>query len=193
MWQDTTQKALQVFVDGIAQAIPGVLFTGTADASIASSTTETTIVPSGVPVAGGLDLVAGFWTAGKTLRITMIGLLRSKASSPGTFTVKIKLGSIIIATTGGFSLEAALSDVITNIELLMTCRSTGVSGTVRAMGTLEHLEAAGVNRAVKLFTQGGGMTVDTTAAVTLSVTGQFSVSDVANVWTTVDCSFEVLN
>ena len=99
----------------------------------------------------------------------------------------------LIATTGGFSLEAALSDVITNIELLMTCRSTGVSGTIRVIGTLEHLEAAGLNRAVKLFGQGGGMTFDTTEAGDLAMTGQFSVSEVANVWTTVDCSFEVLN
>ena len=80
------------------------------------------------------------------LSTVSIGSLRSKASSPGTFTVKVKLGSTIIATTGGFSLEAALSDVITNIEFLMMCRCTGVSGTIRVIGTLEHLEAAGIYR-----------------------------------------------
>ena len=61
------------------------------------------------------------------------------------------------------------------------------------IGTLEHLEAAGIYGKVKLFTQGGGSTADTTAAATLGVTDQFSVNDVSNTWSTVDCCFEVLN
>jgi len=56
---------------------------------------------------------------------------------------------MVLCGGGSEGTNLSLSDVI----------STGATGTIRVVGTLEHLEAAGIYRKVKLFTQGGGMSL----------------------------------
>jgi hypothetical protein len=189
VWQNDAQNALATYVGGLASTLPGVIYTSTADKNVASTTAETSIIPTGT---GTLTLPANFWVVGKTIKITLIGFLRSKSSAPGTLDVRTKLGAVNIGATGGFVMDTGLSDIITRVNVLMTCRTTGATGTVKVCGALEYLGSGVTYFKVQPFSQ-GSMVVDTTASSALDMTATFSVSDATNSWTTVDVAFEVLN
>lgn len=193
VWQDSTQKALQMFIDGLAHAIPGVMFTGTADKVVGNTTSETSLVPTGVPVAGALSLPANWWTVGKTIRVTFTALLRTKASSPGTLNIKVKYGSTILANTGGFTPPTALSDAIARFTALLTCRSTGVSGVVICDGMYQYLDGSTFAMTTRGLTRPASGVVNTTASGLFDITAQWSLNDVSNVLTVVDALVEALN
>lgn len=190
MWQDASQKAVKMYIDSLEQAVPGVLFIATADTSVTNTASETTIIPAG---DGTLNLPGNFWVIGKTLRVSLIGTVRTKVSSVGTFEVKIKYGSTVLATTGGFNIPAALSDVITRLDLLITCRSTGVSGVVFVDGSLEYLDPSDMSMDIRNMTLPSSGVVDTTVGGTFGLTATWQTADTANTWTTRVLSIEVLN
>lgn len=191
LYYSSTIKALRVYANGLDTGIPGVLFTSYSDKVVTNTTSETSVVPT--DLIGGLTLPANFWTVGKIVRVSLFGKLRTKASSPGLLTIKVKLGSTIIASTGGFSLDSALSDSMTRMDFLMNCRSTGASGNIKVIGPFEFFDPGSLNMKLWPLTQGGGSTADTTASALLDLTATFSVNDVSNTWTTDDVVVESLN
>jgi hypothetical protein len=81
----------------------GIVFSGTADKTVANTTTETSLIPTGV---GSVTLPANAFSAGKILKIYLCGRYSTKGTPAGNITVILKLGSTTIVTTGTHSLDA---------------------------------------------------------------------------------------
>lgn len=188
IWHDSTQKALIKSVAGVKQTTPGVLYTSTADGTIGNSTTETTVIGTGV---GTKTLPANFFVAGKTIRVRVFGYYSTKAAPVGTFTLRCKLGSTAIETVTP-TLTASMTSRQWSCEFLITCRTTGVSGTVYGQGELRLFTAAATvvgNEALSTATT----TIDTTASQTVEVTAQWGTANASNTITGTNAIIEVLN
>lgn len=95
-WNDSTQKCMTNFVDGIKQYDWRTIFVATADGATATGdlTTEQTVTPTGV---GTLILPSNFFLAGKVLRISITFAQAQNGSFTPAPTIKIKKGSTVIA------------------------------------------------------------------------------------------------
>lgn len=189
-WKDSTQKSLGAFVDGIKQMVPGVLFTQTADKSVTNTTTETSIVGTGV---GGLTLPANFFVAGKTIRITIAGVYSTVAVTGDTVTVKVKYGSTVLTSKATTALVTGGTNLAWEAEVLITCRTTGATGTVQLGGGLTYQIAGAVAVYDELNNGVATTTLDTTASSLLDITVTHSAANASNTVKSLVSSFEVLN
>lgn len=163
---DTATNALSC---GTSQpASGGTLFTSTASATVANTTTETSLIGSGV---GSLTLAAGYFTAGKSLRFLVYGYL-SDQITPNTLRIRAKFGSTAILDTGAQTPTGSLSNRFWGMECTITNRTTGVSGTVMAQcGWLYNTSAILVAQFDMVNTS--TVTVDTTGTLAVDVTAQW--------------------
>jgi hypothetical protein len=174
---------------------PGVRtrFRQTADVTVANTTTETTLFGAGV---GSTTLSAGFLVPGKRVRVRVGGGYGTFTS--GTITFKVKLGSTAVATTT-LTPGASLAGRGWWIEVVLTCRASGVSGSVVASGASNLFSSSNTATQRELQTVNGTtsvsspVTVDTTAALALDVTVTWSVANAANIMTSIDGAIESLN
>jgi hypothetical protein len=171
----------------IREAIQGVIFTQTATGTVANTTTETSFVSTGV---GTLTLPANFFVAGKTIRVKGYGF--HTTSGTPTLRVKLKIGSTIVLDTGVQTSTAASNDGFT-FEGLVTCRTTGATGTVFGQGYyIEKLTSPG---AVNNFawTNTATTTIDTTASSLIDVTVQWGTANASNTISLTNLTVEVIN
>lgn len=176
---ETTQKSFkQGTAGGVDSYIPGVLFTQTADKSI-SDGNETTMFATGV---GTLTLPANFWTVGKTLRVTLVGRY-TEDGADGALTLRAKLGATTIYTDSTVVLNAGATNQLTYWQYLITCRTTGATGTVMTQPT---------NEIWSYNASTATTTVDTTASAALDVTWDFSDTTGDSV-TVTNAIIEILN
>jgi len=181
IWTDSTQKAFQVYQDGVKQTVQAALFTQTATGTSANSTAENTISSTGV---GTLTLPTNFFVAGKTLRITGSGFHSSTASP--TLNFKVKFGSTVICTTGAHTHHNATNGSW-SFNAVITCRTTGAGGTVFAQGNF--LDATDVVNMVNTATT----SVNTTTTQAITVTAQWSSASPSNTISLTNMMVEVLN
>lgn len=146
-------------------------FVATADATVANTGSETSIIGTG---SGSLTLAAAFFTVGKTIRVTAYGFI-SNTGTP-TLEIKVKLGSTIIAATGAVTTASGLTTALLSVDLLLTCRTTGASGTVIASGIVN----IGAVSAGLYPVSGAAVTVDTTATQAVGLTATWGAADPAN-------------
>jgi hypothetical protein len=186
-WADATQKAFQIFHAGIRQTLVGVFFTQTATGTISNSTSELSLLSTGV---GTVTIPANFFVAGKTIRIKGRGV-HSTSGTPN-LQIKVKLGSTIILDTGSVSSSASSNDWF-SFEADITCRTAGASGTIMAQG--QYTEQATGSNTYDLFAMKNTSTVvlDTTVAQLLDVTGQWAVASSSNSISLTNFTAEVLN
>lgn len=183
IWNDSTNKTFAVFNNGIKQFLNGNLFAQTASATCANTTTETTISSTG---QGTLTLPANFFVAGKTIKIKAMGF-HSSVSNPN-LTMKVKFGSTVILTTGTHAMHNDTSG-LWEVEGIITCRTTGGSGTVFGQGLFQDFGTAGhgiqmVNTAT--------VTVNTTTSQAVTVTAQWGTASASNTITCTNLILEVI-
>lgn len=198
----STQKCVATYVNGLHQKLAGVFFTGTADQGPTNTTTETTLIPSGV---GTATLPANFFVAGKVVKCTLIGYIDSHNVSAGTLTLKSYLGG-----TGGTAMAITAANTMVNglakfgwkLELYLTCRTAGASGTVAAHGAFTLIEDSVavtqkywvLGTGANIFTSNStAVTVDTTASQAIEITAKFGTAQTGNSIKTTHCIFEALN
>jgi len=186
MWADSTQKALVMFTDGIKQVSSGTIFTQTANTSVSATTTETTLLGSGV---GTLTLPANFWKVGKTIRIKVTYSDIDTDTTPGTWTVRGKYGTTTIVSHAGTP-TALQTNGTGDTEIILTCRTTGASGTIAGYVKTTY-GYTGISQFIGTTTS--TTTVDTTASGALNVTMQFGNSNAGNNITSTISTVEVLN
>jgi len=133
-WNDSAQKTIYTRLGSVNQALSGVIFTGTADATIANSVSETSITPTGI---GTLTLPANFLVVGKTVQVKLNGNYTTDAVTSPTIQLKLKLGSTTVATFSANTIPTKTSTGIFTAEFTITCRTTGASGTVMCFGEME--------------------------------------------------------
>lgn len=167
---------------GAYHVLPVVMGAMTASATVANTTTATTIVGT---VTGGKTLAANSLVAGKSVRIRASGVL-SSVSQPN-LTVLVKFGSVTVATTGAVAQVGTPSNAGWELDVIVTCRTAGASGTVFAQGLLRY----GANLVPLAAT--AAVTVDTTAAAIIDVTAQWGAASASNTITATNALFEILN
>lgn len=177
-------------LDQIGNINSKTLFTQTADQVVANTGSETTIVGSGV---GSLTLPAGFFVAGKTIRITMSGVYSTKAVTGDTVTIKIKYGTTVLASKATTALVTGGNNLFWESEVIVTCRSIGSSGTVQVSGGVRYQIASSAIVADELNNGASTTTLDTTASALFDVTITHSAADPANTVKSLVSAFEVLN
>jgi len=167
-WNDSTQKDLAGYYDGITRYFEGILFSQTADATISNTTTETTLVGTGI---GTVTLPANFFVIGRTFRITARGYYGTQLTGAATLRIKGYLGATAILDTTAKAVSANLANRYWEVDAIVTCRTTGATGTVYAQGRFTHDDAL-VNFDDWPMVNTGTTTIDTTAslAVALKVT-----------------------
>jgi len=158
----------------------GRAFIATAAATVASSSSETTMAGSGV---GSKTLPANFFRAGRSLRVEAFGYV-SNTGTPD-LTIKLKFGSTVILTTGTITTAASLSNTGWSFRGRITCRTTGAGGTVMAQGEL----FIGTTRVAMVNT--AAVTVDTTASQAVDLTAQWSVNSSSNTITCQELNVEI--
>lgn len=189
-WYDTDRKANQTFAAGIKQTVSTSLLTQTADKTVANTTTETSIVGTGV---GNLTLPANFFVAGKTIRITMSGVYSTVAVTGDTVTIKIKYGSTVLASKATTALVTGGTNLAWWADAIITCRTTGSSGTVQVSGGIRYQIAGSTIVEDELNNGVATTTLNTTTSNLLDVTVTHGAANAANSVKSLVGAFEVLN
>jgi hypothetical protein len=165
LWNDSTGTNFQGFAAGIKRFLHGTPFTSTATGTIANSVTETSITGTGV---GTKTLPAAFFVVGRTLRVTLWGIY-STANPAVTLQIKAKLGSTVILDTGAQTPTAAMANRGFCVTGLITCRTTGATGTVFGQGSANMSISATDSQAWDMENTATA-TIDTTASQAFDVT-----------------------
>lgn len=180
---------MPLFPSSITSPTPP-LFIGTADKTITNTTTETSAIPTGT---GNLTLVANYLTAGKTIRIKGHGTYTTPAVTGGTVTVKVKLGSITLASVSTSALLVGASGAAFHFEAVIICRSVGASGSVVCGGAVDYEIASAGRLFDNLDNDGTATTIDTTASQVLDVTVTWDTASASKVVKTTTALVEAFN
>lgn len=178
----TWQEALQVSIADATQ--------------ISNTVSETVMVPD-------FNLPAKFWYPGRTLRVTLAGVMSNVVTTPGTLTLRARLGGV-----GGTALAASAAIALnttarTNasiwMQFLITCRTNGFSataGSLMTQGWANLGSSASVVGRTDMIPDTGNAVVsslDLVSATILSLTAQFSVATNPTNLTIKNAVYESLN
>lgn len=166
------------------------LFTQTADQTIANDTTETTLFGTGV---GTLTLPANCLTAGRSIRITLMGYWSNNTANVNTIRVNFA-GNRAIDMANKFG-GMTFIDRVWRVDALLTCRTTGASGSIVGQAVFMYPIENGTADAAYGFGKQGdsGFTADTTGTLALDVTWQWDAADAGNTITCTNATVELLN
>lgn len=184
VWNDSTQKALTTRVNSVNQNVDTTLFTQTATVTVANTVTETTVTSTGI---GTLTLPANFFVAGKTIQVAGFGIVSSTANP--NIRVKIKLGSTVILDTGNVA-SGNSTNASFILDGIITCRTTGSSGTVIWQWYYEEVHGSGARWSMaNTWTT----TINTTTSQALTVTVQWDTASASNTISLTNLLLKVLN
>ena len=175
-WLDSTQKSVINQMAGIKHYNVGALYIQTNSVTVANTVTETTLVGTGI---GTVTLPANFFAIGKSLRLALTGF-HSSVATP-TVTVRLKLGATTIIDSGATASGNGANDGFV-LNLILTCRTIGGTGTVVAQGLYQEIHSSGARVELVELTSD---TIDTTASQAVSVTFQWGTASASN---TVTCT-----
>lgn len=180
------------------ETIPGVFFTQTADKTVTNTVTETTIIGTGSTAKGTAaalpSLPANFFVEGKTIRVKIGGIYTTPLASTPSLIIKVKYGSTVIATVTTSGLAVGANSLRFDGELLITCRTAGVAGTVMTHGDIEYATGvAGTVSIDSLNNAGATTTIDTTTGSALDVTVQWDTATSTRIAKSTVATFEVVN
>ncbi len=146
-WQETL----------ITSQVDGTALTG--------STSATSILPG----AAKLTLPPNFFDViGKKIRVKASGRITTVVTTPGTLTLDVRFGAVIVATSQAFALNVtAQTNATWELEWDLTCRAIGSSTTANMMHTGKWISRASLNAPAVGTTTGVGAVLipDTAPAV----------------------------
>ncbi len=121
------------------------LMTAQVDGSaLTASTTATSILPT----QAKFTLPANFLSIGTTLRIRAAGRISNVVTTPGTLTLDIRFGAVIVATSPAFALNiVAKTNVSWILDWDLTCRAIGGGTSANFMHIGKWFSEAGVGAA----------------------------------------------
>ena len=174
---------------GIRERLSGVLFTITSTNGPNNTATETTLLTG---VQGTLTLPANFFVAGKTIRLKLRGWWDSDALA--TLDIKVKLGSTTVLDTGAITPTGSFTGFGWEMDALITCRTTGGTGTVFCQGSVK-LENAAAPAGAEYFSMPtiAATTIDTTASLAIDATAQWGSAGAGRNFNCTNAVGEILN
>ena len=150
------------------------IYAATASGAVSNTTTETTLLST---VAGTKTLPTNFFSAaGSTARITVCGTITNTGTP--TLDLKLKYGSTVIASTGATTLVNITGTGNFTATFIVTCRSTGASGTVQASGLLTYFSTATTPNLVQFADQ--NTTINTTTSNAIDLTATWGTASASN-------------
>ena len=155
----------------------GGLFSQTGDSPNNNTILETTLIDGGV---GSLVVPANSFAVGDSFSLIMGGKISCPNNSP--VTIRIKSGSIILATTGAITLPQ-ITDKNWELEVSFTIRQIGAAGVASIIthGDFLYLRDSASNFEGVTFSTTNNTTFSTTISNTLDITGQWSILNPAKV------------
>lgn len=171
--------------------------------SVAGPALNTSIVATSIlPAAAKAVLPPGFMTVGKMLRLRAAGVLSNIVTTPGTLTLDVRFGNVIVFNGGAVALNAAAKvNVSFWLDLMLTCRAAGAgtAANLIGVGTLTSESVVGavagttVAAALPASAPAVGTGFDSTIAQTVDLFATFSISNVGNAIQVHEYSLEAVN
>lgn len=177
VWYEKETNSEIHFIGGKSVKLGGIISTITSDVTVANTLTETTI--------SSLVLDADTMAVGRSYKFTIWGFYSCLAGS-GIY-IRIKNGATFFAAAGLIALGATTDNGL-HMEVIVTCRSTGVTGTVQTQGDVIY----GPNLIAQTANT-GTLTVNTRIDNTIEITTEWNVADPGNTVTITNITTEILN
>jgi hypothetical protein len=168
--------------------------------AVANTVTETIIFPN-------VTVPANYLQDGRTLRLRAIG--KHSTTGTPTLTFRLRWGGVtgtVIAVTGAITTGSAVANALFDIDLLMTVRSNGSTGTVMCNGSARVHSSAGTpavgsatNQPAEVGMTAGGqavpaaVTLDLTVDTALAITATWSAASASNTLQGVNYVIEAMN
>jgi hypothetical protein len=158
----------QGWVDCIATQGPGTALTAAAEARL----------------IGDVTFPAGYFNAGRAVRVVIWGKASNAVTTPGTITFRVRwgglAGTLLVASAALAQNVAAQTDKTFRLEFLIRCVTDGASGSVIVFGEAQRGNCAvgatsDITPDVIPASGPAAVTVDTTAAAAIAVTAQPSL------------------
>lgn len=105
-----------------------LVYSSTGDgAALSNTTTPTSLLPTAVAGATKWTMPSGFFKApGDQLLFRASGRISTLATTPGTFTLDLRIGAVVVANGGAMTLSTtAKTNVAWSLEWLLTARAIG--------------------------------------------------------------------
>lgn len=185
-WYDSTQKTFASMVNGATSYLSGVIFNQNSSVTVANTTTETSLLGTGL---GSATLPANFATAGRSIRVRSYGYI-SNTDTPSA-TLRIKVGSVTILTSTG-SLPSGLSDALVEFDFTFRFATIGATGTIIGQGSTKITSGAFVSSVGRALVMTAPVTIDTTVGNLLDVTYQWGTASASNTITMTNATIEVI-
>ena len=168
---------------------PLVLAAASVDgAALTNTTTATSIMPTSAVAT----IPAGALQVGSTIKLSIRGRISTVTAAPGTLTLDVRFGSVVVFNGGAMTLNVtAQTNATFELDALLTVRALGSSTSANALGTARFNSRAVVGAAAA-GTGGGGVLLlpdtapvvgtgfDSTAAQAVTVFATWSIANAAN-------------
>ena len=97
--------------------------------------TNTTTATSIIPAAAKFTIPANFLSIGKVFRLWLGGQISTVTAAPGTLTLDVRFGSVIVFNGGAMNLNVtAQSNATWEAEMILTIRALGQSTSANLIG-----------------------------------------------------------
>ena len=157
-------------------------FGATASGTVGNTVAETTLVGTGI---GSQTVAANTFTVGRSMLIYAWGNMGSTLTP--TLQIRGKVGAVTALDSGAVTLPVITGTTLWQLSMYITCRTAGAGGTAIAQGIFTYFTAANVQTNFQLVNT-GTFAMDTTAALLLNVTAQWSAADPLNTLTSTNFS-----
>lgn len=159
------------------------VFSQTASVTVGNTVTETTVIGAG---QGSVTLPANFFIVGKAIKLTVRGV--SSSTGGPNIRWRFKIGASTILDSGTVVAVAGTNDGFI-VEVVITCRTVGATGTVFCQGHFEELIALGI---LADMAATAASTVDTTGTLALNLTVEWGTAAAGNTLTVTNLVVENL-
>lgn len=151
------------------------LFVQTATATAVTSSTETTVLASGV---GSLTIPTNWFTANGTVLDVRFSGKYSTGAVPGTLQLKLKFGATVVAQTVAFTPIVSVTDGLYTGFIRLVARTVGASGTIFVADGLLTTGSTITPGEIIVSnpTLGTAVTVDTTATQVVDLTATWGTA-----------------
>jgi len=157
-------------------AINGLFAQTASSTAITNTTTETTLIGSGV---GSIEVPADGFAVGDSYHAKLIGHISCNQSA--TIRIRIKTGSIVLVDTGVISLSQA-TNRHWEVNVYFTIRAIGGAGVASIVsgGIFSYVKNAGTSFEGSNFLLINNTDFDTTVSNTLNVTAEWGAASTDN-------------
>jgi hypothetical protein len=157
-----------------------------ADTVIQNTTTETNMLQAGTGKVGSLSFFSSNWRIGQTYLVKAGGLITTDGKQNITFRVDLgPFGSSSIFATAPTEINE--TDMCWSLELMITTRTLGSTGTIKGGGLVMFEDGKNVKSA-GCFTTASDIVLDMTITNLFQLTAQWANANVNNILTVQRCT-----